>query len=225
MAGKTYTCKVFVSEIISNKPLAGIKVVFYSEDEKVESMTNSEGTVVFSGLRSKVGTLLFVDPSNIYVSKSINVHNSKRMDQEFSQVLNQPLQRKPLSFYTDRNKLYPISNPQDSLDLADTINCDHTLDTFAEFPGGTKAMKQFISAYIQYPTDALELGEHGRVYVSFIVEKDGTITHAEVKKSLFRSLDSEAISLIYSMPTWSPGMHCGKPIRNRVRLPITFVLE
>ena len=225
IAGKTYTCTVLVSDLMSHEHLEGILVTFYSEDEYFEATTNSNGSVIFSGLHSKEGELIFVDPKNVYELRSIVVYNDKRVDQSYNLVLHQPMLREPLSFYEDRNKRYTVANLQDSTNITDTINCDSLQNSDTEFPNGEEAMKQFIRAYTRYPSDAAELGEQGVVYVSFFIEKDGTITHAEVKKSLFPSLDLEAISLIYSMPAWTPGMHCGEPVRSKVRLPITFSLH
>lgn len=98
-------------------------------------------------------------------------------------------------------------------------------DEEASFPGGQVPMQQFIIQNIIYPQEAIELGEQGKVYVSFVVERDGELTNIEVPKSVSKSLDEEAIRLISLMPNWEPGKHKGKTVRTRCMMPINFVLD
>ena len=96
------------------------------------------------------------------------------------------------------------------------------LDKMPEFPGGQKAMMQWLNHNIQYPKDAIDAKIEGRVIVSFIVEKDGSISNAEVKKGVYESLDKEALRVINAMPKWKPGMENGQPARARFFVPISF---
>mgnify|MGYP002719076136 FL=1 len=96
------------------------------------------------------------------------------------------------------------------------------LDEMPEFPGGGKAMMQWLSHNIQYPKDAIDAKIEGRVVVSFIVEKDGSISNAEVKKGVYESLDKEALRIVNAMPKWKPGMQAGQPARTRFFVPINF---
>lgn len=98
-------------------------------------------------------------------------------------------------------------------------------DVFAEFPGGTVAMQQFISENVQYPKEAIERREQGKVYLSFLVEADGSITSIQVDRGISSLLDTEAIRLVSLMPKWKPGELAGKPARTRCRLPINFTLD
>lgn len=94
----------------------------------------------------------------------------------------------------------------------------------AEFPGGAAAMQQWISKHVQYPQVSMEQGEQGKVYVSFVVEPDGTITGVQVERGVSDDLDREAKRLVRSMPRWKPGKNNGKTVRARCRLPINFTL-
>jgi len=94
-----------------------------------------------------------------------------------------------------------------------------------EFPGGMDAMKTFISKNIQYPSDALEAAISGKVYVSFVVEKEGQISEVKVLRNLYPSLDNEALRVVKSMPNWKPGMQNGKPVRVKYNLPVFFQLK
>lgn len=98
-------------------------------------------------------------------------------------------------------------------------------DVEAQFPGGTKAMKKYIQENVQYPEISRELGDQGRVYVTFIVELDGSVSSVEVMRGgVTPELNREAKRLIRSMPKWKPGEMASGPVRCRCRLPITFIL-
>lgn len=98
-------------------------------------------------------------------------------------------------------------------------------DVEASFPGGAAAMKQWIQQNVQYPEISRELGDQGRVYVSFVVETDGSITGIDIPRSLTTELDREAKRLVREMPKWTPGSVKGESVRSRCRLPITFTLQ
>ena len=91
-----------------------------------------------------------------------------------------------------------------------------------QFQGGYNALMTWLYKNQIYPSDALKNGIQGRVMVSFIVEKDGTITNPKIIRSVDPLLDREAIRLILSMPRWIPGKQNGKPVRVRYSLPVTF---
>ena len=93
-----------------------------------------------------------------------------------------------------------------------------------EFPGGTQALLEFMRTHIRYPADAREQDIQGRVLVTFIVNKDGSIAEPEVVKSVYPSLDEEALRMISTMPKWKPGMHRGIPVRTKYTLPVNFRL-
>ncbi|MBP7168387.1 MAG: energy transducer TonB [Bacteroidia bacterium] len=99
------------------------------------------------------------------------------------------------------------------------------VEVMPEFPGGTAAMLTYLAKNSQYPQDAKDAKKSGRVYVSFIVGKEGQITDVIVMRNLFPSLDMEAVRLVKSMPNWKPGMQNGKPVRVRYNLPISFQLK
>lgn len=97
-------------------------------------------------------------------------------------------------------------------------------DVEASFPGGPAAMKLWIQQNVQYPEISRELGDQGRVYVSFVVEQDGSISGIDIPRSLTTELDREAKRLVREMPKWSAGSVKGENVRSRCRLPITFTL-
>lgn len=94
-----------------------------------------------------------------------------------------------------------------------------------EFPGGVKALMEYVEANIGYPQEVKERGIQGRVIVQFIVEEDGTLTGEQVIKPVDPQLDAEAIRIMRSMPKWKPGQFGGKPTRMRFTFPVTFRLK
>lgn len=100
--------------------------------------------------------------------------------------------------------------------------------SFAEkapvFPGGPKAMMQYLRDNIKYPSICSDYGIQGRVVVSFVVNKDGSIDQVEVVSGVHERLDAEAIRVVKSMPAWTPGEMQGQKVRTRFQLPVTFRL-
>ena len=98
------------------------------------------------------------------------------------------------------------------------------VDQMPEFPGGDKALRQYLDQNIQYPTNAIEKNIQGKVSVGFIVEKDGSIDSVKVLLSVYPSLDTEAIRIVKAMPKWESGKLHGKPVRVQYAIPVTFCL-
>ncbi len=102
----------------------------------------------------------------------------------------------------------------------------HTVvDVQPMFPGGDKAMMDFLNKNIKYPKEAEDKGISGRVIVTYIVEKDGSLSDVTVVRSLDPLLDQEAIRVMKLMPKWTPGKDKGKVVRTKYTLPFTFRLS
>ena len=98
-------------------------------------------------------------------------------------------------------------------------------DVEASFPGGAAALKQYIRDNVVYPEMAMEMNEQGKVYLSFVVEKDGKITNIKIERGVSSDLDKEAKRVVRSMPKWIPGETKGKSVRTKCSLPIVFVIQ
>lgn len=98
-------------------------------------------------------------------------------------------------------------------------------DVEAGFPGGAAALQKFIKENVQYPQTSIEMNEQGRVYLSFVVENDGSISNIAVERGVSADLDREAKRVVREMPKWIPGEAKGKKARTRCRLPINFTLN
>ena len=99
------------------------------------------------------------------------------------------------------------------------------VEQMPSFPGGQSALFQWLSSNIKYPVVAEENGVQGRVIVTFVVERDGSITDVKVVKSVDPSLDKEAVRVTKSMPKWIPGKQNGSAVRVKYTLPVTFRLQ
>jgi len=93
-----------------------------------------------------------------------------------------------------------------------------------QFPGGESAMFQFLTENLRYPTLAKEYGIEGRVVVSFVVEKDGSLTDLKIVKDIGGGCGEEALRLMQAMPKWVPGQQHGRVVRVAYTLPVSFRL-
>lgn len=99
------------------------------------------------------------------------------------------------------------------------------VEQMPQFPGGDAALFEYLSTHIKYPTIAEENGVQGRVIVTFVVERDGSITDVKVFKSVDPSLDKEASRVVAGMPKWIPGKQNGSAVRVKYTVPVTFRLQ
>ncbi|MBR1550426.1 MAG: TonB family protein [Bacteroidales bacterium] len=93
------------------------------------------------------------------------------------------------------------------------------------FPGGMETLYKWIDSHLQYPEQAREEGIEGRVYVTFVVETDGTLSNARVLRDIGGGCGQAAIRMVYAMPKWEPGRQRGVPVRVQFNLPVKFKLE
>lgn len=92
----------------------------------------------------------------------------------------------------------------------------------AHFPGGVDKFYKFLSDHLHYPTEARQENVQGRVYVTFIVEKDGSLTNAHILHEPGAGLGKEALRVIALSPKWVPGIQNGRAVRQQYTLPIAF---
>ena len=95
----------------------------------------------------------------------------------------------------------------------------------AEFPGGQGAMGKFLQKNLRYPPPAQRANVSGKVFLSFVVDRNGEISDVSVLKGLGFGCDEEAIRVVKSMPKWNPGKQSGRSVKSKFNLPISFVLE
>jgi periplasmic protein TonB len=93
------------------------------------------------------------------------------------------------------------------------------------FPGGEGKMLEYIAKNIKYPPVARENGIQGRVYVTFVVDKEGKIKEAKILRGIGGGCDEEALRVVKAMPEWKPGRQNGRSVQVQYNLPVNFVLK
>lgn len=93
------------------------------------------------------------------------------------------------------------------------------------FPGGEAEMFKFLKSEVSYPDSARHFGITGTVYISFIIERDGSFSEVSIYRGVHAFLNEEAIRIVKKMPKWIPGFHRGENVRVRMILPIKFLLK
>jgi len=91
--------------------------------------------------------------------------------------------------------------------------------------GGMKAFYEYVGKNMKYPAQARRMGIEGKVYVTFVVDKDGTLSDVKVLKGIGAGCDEEAVRVLSGAPKWTPGKQRGRPVRVRMQLPIIFKLN
>lgn len=93
------------------------------------------------------------------------------------------------------------------------------------FPGGEEARLKFLRDNLRYPQMAREAGIQGTVFVTFVVERDGSVTDVRVLRGIGGGADEEAVRVVRNMPRWTPGRQRGQAVRVQFNMPIRFVLN
>lgn len=99
------------------------------------------------------------------------------------------------------------------------------VEDMPEFPGGDLALRKYIANSVKYPEIAQKNGIQGKVYVSFVVSKDGTVANAKIARGVDPSLDKEALRVVSNLPIWKPGKQRGQNVNVSYTVPINFVLQ
>jgi protein TonB len=93
------------------------------------------------------------------------------------------------------------------------------------FPGGEESRIKWLQDHIKYPQMARESGIQGTVYVTFVVEPNGSVSHVKILRGIGGGCDEEAVRVVQAMPSWNPGKQRGKPVRVQFNMPIKFTLQ
>lgn len=98
------------------------------------------------------------------------------------------------------------------------------IEVMPAYPGGPNALVKYVQNNLKYPESAKKNKQEGRVFVGFVVEKDGSISNVSVMRGVCEELDNEAVRVVKTLPKFTPGMNNGKPVRVQYTLPIVFKL-
>lgn len=115
------------------------------------------------------------------------------------------------------------ANKEQTGNISETKS-DTLRNRLPEFPGGQKALDEYLKTNMKYPKRAIQMGIEGRVVFNLSVSSEGEITKIELFKGIYSECNEEAFYLIKKMPKWIPGLKEGKPTAMQIMLPIPFVL-
>jgi protein TonB len=115
--------------------------------------------------------------------------------------------------------LQPVEEPKEEVDEIFTV-----VEESATPKGGMQAFYEYVGKKLKYPAQARRMGTEGKVFVQFVINKDGSISDVVAIKGIGAGCDEEAVRIIQSAPPWTPGKQRGKPVKQRMVLPITFKL-
>lgn len=125
----------------------------------------------------------------------------------------------PINFALDPNKNNESAKSSTSKKKDDVY---FVVEEMPEFPGGDEALRTYISNSVKYPDSAKKNGIQGKVYVTFVVDIDGTVTSTKIARGVDPSLDKEALRVVKSLPKWKPGKEKGKAVKVSYTVPINF---
>ncbi len=106
---------------------------------------------------------------------------------------------------------------------ADTVY--QIAEEMPQFPGGEKALMEYIAKNLTYPQEARDKGVEGRVFISMVIDKDGSVSNVKVLRGISKECDAEAVRVISSLPKWKPGKIKGEPVPVSYMIPINFKLQ
>jgi TonB family protein len=130
----------------------------------------------------------------------------------------------PFEVLGNADAVIPQPEPPAVGEIKPTLMGD-VVEQMPSFPGGPQALLNYLSEHINYPEGYEETCVQGRVVITFVVEKDGSLSDITVLKSLEKAFDEEALRAVKSMPNWIPGMQDGEPIRVKYAVPVNFRLK
>lgn len=123
------------------------------------------------------------------------------------------------------NMCYKAVTPQKMEVDIDSNDLIMIVDGLPEFPGGEEKRIKFIKENLKYPKTAKDSNIQGTVFVTFLVEKDGSISNIDILRGINKECDDEALRVIKLLPKWKPGQQRGKPQRVQFNMPIKFTLD
>lgn len=125
---------------------------------------------------------------------------------------------------TEVREFTPVVVVQEEEEIAEDVIFTVVEDQ-PSYPGGEEARIRYLQDNLRYPQMAREAGIQGTVFVTFVVERDGSVTDVRVLRGIGGGCDEEAVRVVQNMPRWNPGRQRGQPVRVQFNMPIRFVLN
>lgn len=231
-AAKSHVLKIEILDAESNEPVKDIRLTIYGlneEDQILYSDSNGQVTIGWTGSRKYV-RITAEDTSGFYRHNSMYLEKSDLKEELIVQTIRLLKAPDYDELFAEFRKLDAEIDEQNRINGVNTFvyedaeeDCPDLIE--AQFSGGAVEMQRYINKTINYPEESIEFGEQGRVYLKFIVETDGSISHVKIERGVSAALDYESARVVYGMPKWIPGTCEGKAVRTLARIPIIYQLE
>ena len=158
------------------------------------------------------------EPEVPEVSTEVNViENDAETDNELNTQMFQELEKQ------ENIEITPVVVEEEEEDKEDEIF--QVVEQEPAFPGGVEALYKFVQSNLKYPQLAKENNIEGRVFVQFVVEKDGSVSNVKAARDIGGGCGAEAVRVVKAMPKWAPGKQRGKAVRAAYTLPVVFKLQ
>ena len=190
--------------------------VIYNEDGSYVSCETSDAFDPISGEPRKKMT---ITTHNADGTPSDNMNLHWEIEGDVTRYI-----AEPFSIASGESLLILAEGLSELGDAADADTVYNIVEQMPEFPGGEQAMMKFVAENVKYPQEAKDKNISGRVFVSFVVEKDGSVSNVKVLRGIGGGCDEEAARVISAMPKWKPGKQKGEPVRVSYQIPINFKL-
>lgn len=220
-AGKQQSLTVQIINSETNVGVSGLEVyLMFAKAPDIKLISDENGMCHFWWSKKDPYQVNVLDPKGLY---SGFIENVEGEDFETLSELIYYVPRKLLfdkKYYLERDAYYDSLNASGEIYGSFGNESCEALDTIS-----LASTMQVIYGQVSYPQEAIELEIQGKVYVEFIIEKDGTVTHANIIKGVHELLDKEALRVVYTLPKIKFGTCEGEPVRTKARLPIIFTLH
>jgi TonB family protein len=160
------------------------------------------------------------------VTGSINIHiDAKEGPNSAIEKAKHVLDKLSEGYLNINNSVEVIEQKQEGVQEKEEQQVFVIVEEMPEFPGGELALRNYIAKAIVYPVVAKGKGSQGKVFVTFVVNNDGSVSNAKIARGVDTSLDAEALRVVSTLPKWKPGKQRGVPVRVSYTVPVSFKLQ
>ena len=230
LADKTGGWKIFVQpKLVLGTMIIGFGVAACNSAGKAKSDNNAVTADTTEIAQGDIDTII-ADTAIVEVTEPATCNNTTKTNKQ------KKAKAKPPEIDEDYSTCYVIlyeptcykvsaEPPEKQTVVPDTVYESRDVDKKAEFPGGNMELMKWLNDNLEYPYIAMDNNIQGKVFVKFIVRKDGSIDNIQVERGVHQSLDKGATNLIKRMPIWQPAEKNGVIVSSYFTLPVTFVLK
>ncbi len=228
-ASKSYSLTVVVYSLWTTKPINGAKISYKQHKEIINAgFTDSTGTIILTGIKETDIDVLFSDPSGVHLNTTHFYFTDKYINDTLYVSLHLTKNNERV-YFAKREQQY-IGNKSLVIDQDSLVKLPQSVqDSLGFIPAKSLISKKeylnFLFFNINYPQNCVENDIQGKVFVSFVVQPNGTITTVEIAKSVHPELDKEAQRIVNYYPNWSPATMNSVPVPVKVVSPISFKLN